>query len=305
MSQAATANSTTISLLLIYSHHDAIVLGGTDTTAGAPNGQFSGYGTVIDKCFFKYIRRAVFLRYAANGVTVRDNGFDNTCAAGFSFEAAVDLDGTNTSGRQGCGGCTVADNYIALDYYTNGVRLNFAAQNTVVGNYVSYSVHYFGQQQQSAYLMTAGSSFNLVMGGQYKGSITDQSSPPQNTIVVPYPQSPVPTQAIFSQPVVFQDNIATGQAPTAQFISSGNIITVGTTGVVRVSPLANCTTIRLDAGTGPGQQVWIVNESSAFTIQFDVNTISKVADGPALPIPANTARKFVWDSGTNYWYRSA
>jgi hypothetical protein len=71
---------------------------------------------------------------------------------------------------------------------------------------------------------------------------------------------------------------------------------------VRVSPTANITGVKLQAGSYAGHELAIYNES-AFSITFDVSGNSKVADGTNSVIASNTAGKFSWDAGTSLWYR--
>lgn len=121
-----------------------------------------------------------------------------------------------------------------------------------------------------------------------------------------FPTTPgsAPTGAVVGGNVTLGGRLATGQSSAAAALASNGTIKTANVGVARVAPAANVTGIILQAGTVAGQEVWVVNESG-FTIQFAVNTTSHVADGAASVIPANSGRKFVWDSGTSYWYRAA
>lgn len=96
------------------------------------------------------------------------------------------------------------------------------------------------------------------------------------------------------------------QSATAPAIATSGTITTAGVGVARVSPAAAVTGIILQAGTIPGQEVWVVNEAAAAnSVTFAAAGTSNVADGAGAAIAGVTARKFVWDSGTSLWYRAA
>lgn len=80
----------------------------------------------------------------------------------------------------------------------------------------------------------------------------------------------------------------------------GTIATAGLT-VSRVAPLGDITGVILAAGTIPGQQIVVLNES-AFTITFGALGASNVSIGNNCLIPAGTHLQFVWDSATTRWY---
>ena len=89
---------------------------------------------------------------------------------------------------------------------------------------------------------------------------------------------------------------------TAQKVASG--ITIATAGlmVARVIGTGTITNLALQTGTYGGQVVTVVNEGGV-TLTLNAAGTSHVADGILDIIPANTARTFVWDSGTSLWYR--
>ncbi len=97
---------------------------------------------------------------------------------------------------------------------------------------------------------------------------------------------------------------AYGQSATAPAIANGNTIATAGLSVSRVAPAAAVTGIILQAGTQAGQEVTVINESgSTFTVTFAASGTSNVADGVSDVIAVLTARSFVWDAGTNLWYR--
>jgi hypothetical protein len=99
-------------------------------------------------------------------------------------------------------------------------------------------------------------------------------------------------------------NVGYGPAsPAAPAIGTGGTIPTTGFGLSRVNPGGAVTGIILAPGTRPLQQVWVVNES-ANTVTFAASG-SNVADGSTSAIAATTARLFVWDPGTNLWYRAA
>jgi hypothetical protein len=97
----------------------------------------------------------------------------------------------------------------------------------------------------------------------------------------------------------------TGQTGSAQAVASNGTIATAGPEVQRVAPSGAVTGVTLQAGTVAGQRCTVVNEgASANTITFAA-TGSNVADGLGTPIAGLTARSFVWDSGTQLWYRVA
>lgn len=98
---------------------------------------------------------------------------------------------------------------------------------------------------------------------------------------------------------------ATVQSATAPVITNGNTITTSGVGVARVAPGGAVTGIILGAGTIPGQEVWVVNESTAAnTVTFNTTpaTANLASSATETAISGLTARKFVWDSSTSLWY---
>lgn len=108
------------------------------------------------------------------------------------------------------------------------------------------------------------------------------------------------------QNVVTQNISTAQQTGTVTTLSTGNTITIGTSGgngVLRVTAAAAVTGIILSAGTRAGQVVTVVHEGAAGnTITFAASGTSNVADGASDVITGPSARSFVWDSVTSLWY---
>jgi hypothetical protein len=97
--------------------------------------------------------------------------------------------------------------------------------------------------------------------------------------------------------------VALQQSSSAVAITNGATVSTSV-GVSRVNPAGNVTGIIMAAGTLAGQQCWVVNES-AFTVTMAASGSSNVADGTSDVIAALTARLYVYDTGTNLWYKAA
>jgi hypothetical protein len=107
------------------------------------------------------------------------------------------------------------------------------------------------------------------------------------------------------QPLI-NGTVATTQSSSAPAIANSGTITTAGVGVARVAPGEAVTGIILQAGTTPGQEIWVINESAAGnTVTFAASGTSNVADGAGSAIAGLTARKFVYDTSTNLWYRAA
>jgi hypothetical protein len=89
-------------------------------------------------------------------------------------------------------------------------------------------------------------------------------------------------------------SIVSATAPATA--TSGTITTAGV-GVAKSTPAAAVTAIVLQAGTYPGQEVVVINESTtgANTITFAASGTSNVANGVSSVISGLTCSKFVWD----------
>jgi hypothetical protein len=100
--------------------------------------------------------------------------------------------------------------------------------------------------------------------------------------------------------------LTTVQSSTSPAVASNGTITTAGVGVARVAPGAAVTGIILQAGTLPGQEVWVINEAAAAnSVTFAASGTSFVADGAGSAIAGLTARKFVYDTSTSLWYRAA
>jgi hypothetical protein len=89
---------------------------------------------------------------------------------------------------------------------------------------------------------------------------------------------------------------------TAQTVSSGTTIATAGLAVARVSGTGTISNLTLQTGAYSGQMVTVVNEG-AVPLTLNTAGMSNVADGKLDIILANTARTFIWDSGTSLWYR--
>ena len=89
---------------------------------------------------------------------------------------------------------------------------------------------------------------------------------------------------------------------SAAAIGSGAVIPTSAAVSVRVAPPGTVTGAILQAGSGAGPIVVVVNES-VNSITFAAAGTSNVADGTADVIAGNTARAYIWDGGTSLWYR--
>lgn len=103
-------------------------------------------------------------------------------------------------------------------------------------------------------------------------------------------------------------NISAGTLATIQQTGVVTTLTNGATipttlGVNRVTAGAAVTGLILAPGTRPGQQTTVIHEgASANTLTFAAAATSNVADGTSDAITGPSARTFVWDSVTSFWY---
>lgn len=113
-------------------NQDAIVLGAatlshTQSFTANPANPFTGYGTTIERCTFYQVRRGLYARAAANGVSFRDNHFLSTCGSNLAGGAAVELD-------YGASGNVIESNVIEMTGYAYAVSVGSAAQNSILAN---------------------------------------------------------------------------------------------------------------------------------------------------------------------------
>lgn len=105
---------------------------------------------------------------------------------------------------------------------------------------------------------------------------------------------------------LWAESDASAQSSSAPAVASSGTISTAGLAVSRVAPAGAVTGVILQAGSYPGQMVWVVNESvAANTITFAASGTSNVADGTSDVINGLTGRRFVWDSVTSLWYRAA
>lgn len=97
--------------------------------------------------------------------------------------------------------------------------------------------------------------------------------------------------------------VGMSSASAASVASSGTITTAGLD-VSRVTTSGAVTGVILQAGTYAGQYCTVINES-ANSITMAASGTSHVADGTSDVIAANSARRYVYDTGTSLWYKCA
>ena len=92
------------------------------------------------------------------------------------------------------------------------------------------------------------------------------------------------------------------QSVTSPALGTGGTISIASV-VSRVNPAAAVTGVILPSGAMPGQQVTVLNEST-FSITMAATATSRVADGVACVIAAQTTKTFTWDSGAPAWFHN-
>lgn len=118
------------------------------------------------------------------------------------------------------------------------------------------------------------------------------------------------TLKLYSDGGATQTGQINNAAQSATAVVIGNAATIATAGVSvsRVAPAGAVTGAILQAGTLPGQEVWVVNESAAAnTVTLNTTpATANVADSATESALAGLkARKYVWDSVTALWYPAA
>lgn len=95
---------------------------------------------------------------------------------------------------------------------------------------------------------------------------------------------------------------AVGHGASAVALVNGASIVTARKRAERFSATGNVTGVGLNAGTSPGQQFTMINEST-FTVTFaSVVGGGGVANGTSCVIAAQTQKTFYWDTGTSLWY---
>lgn len=98
------------------------------------------------------------------------------------------------------------------------------------------------------------------------------------------------------------------ESATAPAIASSGTITTSGVKTARVAPTAAVTAIVLQAGTSPGEEVWVVNESTTTgnSLTMAASGTSNCAGDVNEIIPGGQGRLYVWDdqanSGGGLWY---
>lgn len=134
---------------------DAIVLGGTsDSIDGTDDSAFQGYGTVIERCYFSRIRRAVYGRVGANAIIVRDNTVWNSCGA-TNAAAAIEFAG---SALNACAGVHLTGNLIEVVGYVYGIRVS-----RTINSYFANSFFDAASGTLSHYLLETGANYNFIL----------------------------------------------------------------------------------------------------------------------------------------------
>jgi hypothetical protein len=93
------------------------------------------------------------------------------------------------------------------------------------------------------------------------------------------------------------------ESSTAPALASSGTITTSGLNTSRIAPTAAITAVILQAGLGPCQSIWVVNEGSqSSTVTLAASATSNAAGGVNEVIPGGQGRQYVWDDQTNLWY---
>lgn len=101
-----------------------------------------------------------------------------------------------------------------------------------------------------------------------------------------------------------------GQSAATTFAaaSANTIITAGVR-VARVATSGASTSVSniLQKGTQPGQEITVINENTTAGSSLDFAGGSATSNiiGAGTVVSGMVAARFVWDSGTTFWYRTA
>lgn len=97
------------------------------------------------------------------------------------------------------------------------------------------------------------------------------------------------------------------ESVSSQALASSGTITTAGVKQARVAPTAAVTAVVLQGGTSPGQEIWVVNESSTVgnSVTMAASGTSNAAGGTNDIIPGGQARLYVWDdqlaAGSGLW----
>jgi hypothetical protein len=139
---------------------DAIVLGGLLASRGmTANNGFQGYGTIIESCYFRKVRRGVFCRTWSNNVFIIRNTWDLSCGAADATSAAVDCTGLITNIIKGL---VIRDNLFEVTGYPYAIKMTYAADNLIEGNSFWDGSGTIGL---GGILMDVGATGNIVICG--------------------------------------------------------------------------------------------------------------------------------------------
>jgi hypothetical protein len=99
------------------------------------------------------------------------------------------------------------------------------------------------------------------------------------------------------------DWITDFHSASVQVVRSNSTILTRALRTVRVTATTAVDAVILESGYERSQLLTIIHEGAAAnTITFAESQASKVADGPADVIAGSTARTFVWNEATGFWY---
>ncbi len=179
----------------LFPDQDAIVLGGVGVTAppwvsadacGGPLCSFQGYQSTVQRNYFDHVRRAVYLRLAANAVAIRDNyaifncGADSTAGA-FEIDGGDPGDGLNN---------IIENNNIETAHYVYPVLVTHGRNSVIAYNDFEDPSDYLGHSDLVAYVrfVSSDSYPNLVIlttAPVYGSvvSVSDATAGPYNTVL--------------------------------------------------------------------------------------------------------------------------
>jgi|SRR5262245_1522673 len=98
------------------------------------------------------------------------------------------------------------------------------------------------------------------------------------------------------------------ESGSAQALASSGTITTSGLKVARVAPTAAVTAVVMQAGTTPGEECWVVNESTTTgnSVTMAASGTSNAAGGVNDIIPGGQGRLYIWDdqvnSGNGLWF---
>lgn len=101
-----------------------------------------------------------------------------------------------------------------------------------------------------------------------------------------------------------------GQSAATTFAAaSANTIATSGVRVARVATSGASTSVSniLATGNSPGQEVTVINENTTAgsTLDFAGGSATSNIVGAGTVVSGLSAARFIWDSGTSFWYRTA